>query len=291
MAPNPFIESVRFDGKHWIGKKRPGETLQIESYQHVAKQAKKTLGKNGIVAIPNARVDEKRYEEFVNRGREYGLIKIDSGNASYDPVNEIYFMKAQEIKTKTRNIPITVLAYNVPFGKNLNDKNLQQVMEDADKMNCFLGINLPACARSIEDALCASDNLLGNIDFVVGYSSSAALFWTNESSIEFYRKEIKENEFCNPFSKEIHKVGVIAVSGGHRTPKTILGNVLSGFGQTLGRAYTEIPEPKKDNFMNDLRRRLRNATEQSIHKDSIIAETLLRYIPSTALDKIAGVFK
>ncbi len=291
MAPNHFIESVRFDGKHWIGKKRPGETLQIDSYRHVAEQARKALGKNGIVAIPNARTDEKRYEEFVNRGREYGLIKVDSGNASYDPVNEIYFMKSQEIKTKTRNIPITILAYNVPFGKNLNDKNLQQVMEDADKIGCFLGINLPACARNIEDALCASDNLLGSIDFVVGYSGSAALFNANGQSIEFYRREINGNEFCNPFSKEIHKIGVIAVSGGHRTPKKILEYALSGFKQTLGRAYTEIPEPKKDNFMNDLRKRLRDATEQNVHKDSIISETLLRHIPSMALDKITGAFK
>lgn len=282
---------VKFDGKHWIGKKRPNEPLQIHSYEHVAQQAAKSLGKNGIVAIPNARPDEKRYEEFVNRGKGDGLIKIDSGNVFYDSVNEIYFMKAQEINTRTRNIPITILAYNLPFGKNIEDKNLQQVMEEADKLKCILGITLPSCVNRIEDALCASDNLLGCIDFVVGYSSSATLFGTNEPSIEFYRREIKGNEFYNPFSKEIHKVGVIAVSGGHRTPKTILGNVLSGFEPTLGRSYAEIPEPKKENFMNDLRQSLRNSTEKDMHCKPILIEAIRSQLSIKVGDKISGLFK
>ena len=281
---------IKFDGKHWIGKKRPNESLQIHSYEHVAKQARKALGKNGIVAIPNARHGEKRYEEFINR-KGHRLIDIDSRKVFYDSVNEIYFIKAQEIKTKTKNIPITILAYNLPFGTNLKDRNLQQVMEDANKLNCLLGITLPSCVNRIDDALCASDNLLGNIDFVVGYSSSAALFKTNEPSIEFYRREIKENEFINSFSKEVHKTGVIAVSGGHRTPNTILGRALSGFGQTIGKAYAEISEPSKENFMNDLRKSLRNAVEKDLCRESAVAEMLFRQIPSMGLDKIAGIFK
>ena len=36
---------------------------------------------------------------------------------------------------------------------------------------------------------------------------------------KIYEEDIKDKEFENPFTKEKHKIGVISVSGGHRTPK------------------------------------------------------------------------
>ncbi|MEK6842325.1 MAG: hypothetical protein AABX84_00775, partial [Nanoarchaeota archaeon] len=129
---------------------------------------------------------------------------------------------------------------------------------------------------------------------VVGYAGGATLKefgGANSGSLNFYRGDIKDNEFENPLTKEKHRIGIIAVSGGHRTPYSFLETILNG-GQTIGRSYTEIPEPNPNNFMNDLRQSLRSSTKANMVKESIIAETLFRDLPSRYIgDKVRKALK
>ena len=290
--------NVRFDGKHWAGKKRPNEPLQIQSYQHVAEQARKMLRENGIVAISNARPDEYRFEELISRERgnisrkSDILIEFDDKkNLLYDSKNQVYFMKAQEVRTKINGVPVVLLAYNLPFDKNLDDKDGNKTLEEAAKYNCILGINLPSCIDRTDTGFLRLYHELGNFDFVVGYSGSTALKnfgGANDGSQNLYRDEIKDNEFENPFTKEKHKIGVIAVSGGHRTPYGKLESVLNG-GQTIGRSYTVIPEPKPGNFMNDLRQCLRNSTEANMHCEPIIIEAIKSQLSIKVGDRIRNL--
>ncbi|MBI2043072.1 hypothetical protein HYT25_01650 [Candidatus Pacearchaeota archaeon] len=297
MTPEPFVENVHFDGKHWIGKKRPDERLQIHSYKHVAQQARRMLGRNGIVAIPNARQNEYRFEELILMGEGYGLLDLsDEKKFFYDPVNAIYIIKAQEVRTRIDSIPIVLLAYNLPFGTNLSNKNGNQTLEEAAKYNCILGINMPSCIDDIDAGLLVLkhniENKLGHFDFVVGYAGGAALRkfgGANNGSQNLYRDEIKDKDFENPFTKEKHKIGIIAVSGGHRTPYGRLENALNG-GQTIGSSYTEIPEPNQNNFMNDLRQSLRNSNEASMHCEPIIIESVKSQLSIKVGDRIRNLF-
>src|SRR3989344_8955769 len=158
---------VKFDGKHWIAKRARDGPFLYHSYGHVANVARRNLGEKGIVAIPNARPDEFRYEEFIDSGRRlYNLQDIDEGKAVYDPIHEIYFMKAQEINTHLRNQPITFLAYNLPFNSNLRDKDGETVLIDAFTHNSILGLTLPSCIGSLEAVLNQHPQLLRHLDFV-----------------------------------------------------------------------------------------------------------------------------
>jgi len=285
---------VHLDGKHWIGKKRPNESLQIHSYEHVVKQASKNLGFNGIVAIPNARPDERRYEEFIESGRKEGKRLRESderGGAFYDSENEIYFIKAQEVRTQIDEVPIVLLAYNLPFGKNLSDKDGNQTLEEAAKYNCILGINLPSCIDNVDKSWLNLFSKIGHFDFVVGYSGGAALKGfgsANFSSQNFYGTEIKRKGFENPFTKEKHNIGIIAVSGGHRTPEGKLEEFLNG-GQTLGSSYTEIPEPNPNNFMNDLRKSLRDSTEGNMNSEPTIIEAIKSQLSIKISDRLKNL--
>ncbi len=266
---------VRIDAKHWLGKKRPDEELQIDSYEHVAQQAARNLGRNGIVAIPNARADENRFEEFIGRA-PYGIESIEGGKVFYDPVNEIYFMKAQEVNTKINEVPITFLVYNLPFNKNLNDKHGLQVLTDAYELDCILGLTLAkkGGVHNLERALQEYPHLLSHLDFVFGYSGIEALRNSNESALELYRENIREALFVHPYSKKEHFIGILAGSGGHRTPKTFLGKLSSGFRQTIGSSGSDIYEPSPDSFMPDFRESVQNAQEVSMHMQPIWIEAL-----------------
>ena len=308
MVLVPFaekIDMVHFDGKHWLGKKIPKEPLQAD-YINVARRARKNLGKNGIVAIPNARPDEYRFEEFIERdtflsigGTKFcstkwsGLSKVNETNSVvYDGENEVYFIKAQEVKTELelphKKVPLVFLAYNLPFGKNLSDKSAELMLEEANIYKCILGLNLPSCFESVDESLLNLFDLFGKLDFVVGYAGGAALkgFGTaNFMAQKIYEDDIENKEFENPYTNEKHKIGVIAVSGGHRTPNGFLETMLNGE-QTVGRSYTEIPKPNPNNFMNDLRQSLRNSTEENMHCKSIIIEAVKSRLSIKIGDKI-----
>ncbi len=277
------MDYVRFDGKHWIAKRPRNGPFLFHSYEYVAEQANQALGKNGIVAIPNARPDEYRYEEFINSAS--GIKEIEDGRAIYDSGHEVYFMKAQKINTNFNNIPITFLAYNLPFEKNIDDKTIFRALEESHKNNYILGITLPSCIRNLEQVLESYPSLLNHLDFVVGYSGIAALKKTNIPSLGFYQQKIKGKTFDNSYSKEHHKIGIIAVSGGHRTPKTLLGRLFNGFNQTIGSSYTRIPEPSDNNFMADLRKSLQQTNEADHYLEKIFAEALRHKFSIDVWDK------
>ncbi len=274
---------VKFDGKHWIGKKFYNEPIEVHSYKHVANRTSDALGKDGVVAIPNARPDDRRYEEVFRMAESGAVIEpIEDGRTFYDVSRQVYFTKAQEVNTQLDGLPLTILVYNLPFDRNLDDSSARQVFDDAHDLGCIVGINGPSCIGSLEEALRKNPDLLGNLDFFVGYSGSATIKrGSNGRSIDFYGRLINNELFENPYDdKDIHKIGVTAVSGGHRTPKKWHEYLRSGFKQTIGSSYTEIPYLSTDNFMDDLRRHLHNSRLEDMHMKPIVAEMVLKHIPS-----------
>ena len=98
----------------------------------------------------------------------------------------------------------------------------------------------------------------------------------------------KRKGFENPFTKEKHNIGIIAVSGGHRTPEGKLEEFLNG-GQTLGSSYTEIPEPNPNNFMNDLRKSLRDSTEGNMNSEPTIIEAIKSQLSIKISDRLKNL--
>ncbi|MEK6871982.1 MAG: hypothetical protein AABX16_03715 [Nanoarchaeota archaeon] len=269
---------VRFDGKHWIAKRPKNGQLLVYSYKHIAEIARRNLKERGIVAIPNARPDEKRYEEFISMGeRKWGLELIENGKAVYDPHHAIYFVKAQEIQTTLKEIPVTFLAYNVPFEKNLEDSCGEVVLQQTFGHRCILGLMLPSCIEHLEQVLDAKPDLLHHLDFVIGYSGIHDLLGTNEPSGAFYFEHIHGKKFQHPYSKENHSIGFLNVSGGHRTPATFFGKLLSGFTQTLGSRYTSVPEPRRETFMEDFKDSIQHATQPNQDNQKAIYVEALRH--------------
>jgi len=277
---------VNFDGKHWIGKKYLDDPMKIHSYNHVAKIANGRLGDDGIVAIPNATPDDRRYEEFFHRAKSEAKIEsIEDKKAFYDSSKRIYFMKAQEVNTELDGIPITFLVYNIPFNQYLEDRNADQVLRDANELKCIVGITGPSCIKGLEQALRIKPDLLGHLDFFVGYGSSAApKLGVNDESMIFYDKRINNRKFENPLTKEEeHKVGFTAVSGGHRTPRGLVNLI---FGQTIGKSYVEINSPSHENFMGDLRTSLRDATFYDTYREPIFLESIRHVLSMGVVDKL-----
>jgi len=274
---------VKFDGKHWIAKKTRAGPLRIYSYNHVARQSNGKLGPGGIVAVPNARPDEYRFEEFHNSADR--IKDITDGRVFYDINWDIYFIKAQEINTKLSDIPITFLAYNLPFRKNLDDKDGYEVLENVKELDGILGITGPKCIKNLEKVLDKYPDLLGHLDFFVSYSSSATLYGTNKESMDFYDKNIADKEFEHPSKKDRHKIGVISVSGGHRTPYSPLDYIRNGFTTTIGRSYTEINKPNDDTFMKNLRESLRNSTKRNLYMKPTVIEKIRHIISIKIVDK------
>lgn len=297
MVPEPFVSKVRFDGKHWIGKKRPNESLDFD-YANVVKQARKNLGPHGIVAIPNARPDEYRFEEFVGSGDGYGLKDyLDTdGRVFYDGAFGIYFIKAQEVRTELelphKKVPLVFLAYNLPFGKNLSDKSAELMLEEANIHKAILGLNLPSCFKGVDESLLNLPDLFGKLDFVVGYSGGAALNGlgvANFMAQKIYEDDIRGTNFDNSYTGEKHKVGITAVSGGHRTPQGKLEEFLNG-GQTIGSSYTEIKTPNPNFFMEDLREKLRKSKVENMHCEPIIVEAIKSQLSIKVGDRLRKMF-
>jgi len=287
---------VNFDGKNWVGKRPIGGPLKIHSYRHVAKLASKALGPGGIVGIPNARPKEMRYEDFFRTAKfESAAIEpIDDGRAFYDSDRYIYFLKTQEVKTKHEGASLRLLVYNLPFDKNLEDRNLDQVLQDASELNCIVGVTGPHCVGGLYQLRNESTRslswLLGHLDFFVGYSGSAALGGANGDSMDFYDKHIRNRKFRHPITKEDHKVGITSVSGGHRTPKGFWGSLFNG-GQTIGTSNAEIPAPSGANFMSDLRGSLRESKYEGLNMNPIHVETIRHGISMKLIDPIKDRIK
>ena len=89
---------VKFDGKHWIAKRPRKGPFLFYSYDHVAQQASRALGNNCIVAIPNARPDEYRFEKFYQSALNKGSINdvVSDGRVFYDTNHKVYFMKRRK---------------------------------------------------------------------------------------------------------------------------------------------------------------------------------------------------
>src|SRR3989344_7798629 len=200
---------IKFDGKHWIGKRVVKGPLKAD-YTNVARQAQKNLGYGGIVAVPNARPDEYRFEEFMTKGEESGIrYENDEKKFFYDLTNKIYFIKAQEVRTEIDGVPVVVLAYNLPFGINLNEKNGNKTLEEATKYNCILGLNIPSCFDEVDNHWLSLLPSMGNFDFVVGYAGGAALKGFGSANFmaqKIYEEDIKDKEFENQYTEETHKI-------------------------------------------------------------------------------------
>ena len=261
---------VKFDGKHWIGKKYYNKPIKIYSSDHVAKQARKMLGSEGMVAIPEARPDDLRSEEVVEE--LYGAKRIvGSGGIVYDHDSGIYFLKAQEVNTKIDDIDIVLLAYNLPWGieGNLNDKDGYAVLDEAEEKGTIIGITGPSCIKGLEKLSKGSlDKILKKIDFFVGYSGSKAIRGTNDPSLAFYDRNIHDK----------YEIGLTAVSGGHRTPRIF-------FEQSIGTSYTEINEPRGDHFIEDFRNGLRSSRRQNLTMEPVPIMDTIRHGVSKIMDK------
>ena len=271
---------IKFDGKHWIGKKFWDQDLEIKGYDHVADIARRNLGKGGIVAIPNARPDDTRFEEFIDIGNPF-LFDYCYKSVFHDPFKDLYFVKAQEINTYLDDIPLTLMVYGLPYGRgsNFDDWPAQNVLETAAVNNLPVGIVGPSCVDNLERAVDADVKLLNSIDFFVGYSGSAAIRKDqNFRSLAFYEHYCKLGLFTNPYTGEGHDIGVIAVSGGHRTPSSGFWKTICG--QTIGTSYTELLSPSEDKFIENLKTELQNSKKENLNMNPIIAETVLRHIPS-----------
>ena len=103
---------VKFDGKHWTAKRTRAGPLRIHSYDHVADITKERLGEGGIVAVPNARPDEYRFEEFRRSARESGDIEdIADGRVFHDRKRDVYFMKGPGVDPEFKLIPDELLEF------------------------------------------------------------------------------------------------------------------------------------------------------------------------------------
>lgn len=273
---------IRFDGKHWIGRKYYNEPIKIHSSDYVAQQVRKMLGEGGMVAIPEARSDDNRYEEVVDE-LSNGEQITNNGGIIYDKNHDIYFIKGQEINTQIGNTTLTFLFYNLHhgIGGNLNGRNGKEILEKAIENNAIIGINGPSCIKDLDKLSSEELNpLLKHVDFFVGHSGSNAIRLINNSSINFYEINIRKNESID------HQIGIIAVSGGHRTPKGFFDYLKNGFGQTIGTSYSLIDEPRRENFYYDLKNSLRNASLEDLTMNPIFAEMIFRHLPLGLLDKI-----
>ncbi|MEN9626315.1 MAG: hypothetical protein RL557_643 [archaeon] len=275
---------VKFD-QGWVAKRPPEGPFLFHSYEHVARIASRALGKNGIVGILNARPTarqpdpEYRYEEFFDAAQKSGITLkiIDDGRAFYDCYHQIYFMKEQKISTDFQGVPVVFLATNLPLGKNLDAHSGDQILEDVYKNKCILGVAVPLCIRSLDDALEVKPDLLHHLDFMMTYIGSAAPRFTNAPSERFYTENADGIDFVHPYSNTSHTVGALAGSWNHRTPKSFLGRLWSGLGgfkQTLGSSYSVISEPSSDNYFNDLRSAVQDARLSEQKRKPIIAESI-----------------
>ena len=290
-----MVRKIKFDGKHWVGKKYYNDPMILRDYETVFQQARYNLGTGGMIAIPNARPDDMRYEEFFDRVKEKTILAKGSA-FHYEPL-DIYVLKAQEITLQDFwRQSLTYLFYNLPPHVNISGNSNSELLETAQGLNAISGLVGPSCINGIleeiinessEKKVYFLNNIISQLDFFIGYSGSAALKLTNRKSISFYRDLIGERGFTYfKNDEDIHTIGITAVSGGHRTPHKAR---YLGFKPTIGTSNITIPEPRTDYFMDDLRRSLRNAREEDCILRPIIGETLWHIASMGVADKVRKI--
>ena len=292
-------KTVKIDGKHWGGRRSLKGPFEINANQFLD-QASANLGVDGIVCVPNARGREHplgpeyRYEELIERleGNIWVVGEERDKRAVYDPARKIYLVKAQEVNTQLHGQKVVLLAYNLPFGKNLSepkDVSTESCLEEAAAMGCIIGLNIPSGwvgASSLMD----NKQVLNALDFVVEYQGTSSK-GVNDGAYEIANRGTYEVYFNGaPKDMKTHKIGRLAVSGGHRTPTTSFGKLFSGV--TVGKCYSRLDseiEPDED-FFGNLREGIRSCPVEpgTNERKRIIAETFLRHAPKRALDKTLG---
>jgi len=267
---------IKADLKHWVTKREKKGPFNPD-YLKFAAQAKERLGAEGLVGIPNAREDEPRYEEFFKIANKKSSIDTlgGDGRVFYDEKYDLFFVKAQELNFQTHNGRLTSLVYNIPFKENFNEKN-HEALKNPETITI---LNLPSCEYFPE----AEE--LKYFDGVAVHVSTMELFpGANKKAENFYNPFIKGKEFGN---SEVlpHKIGPVAFSGGHRSPKGLIEKIIP---PSVGSSYTLLPEftgNTQEDFFNYLRDSIQNSTPDNLHKGSCAGEMLFRHIPSMIVSK------
>ncbi len=283
---------INADLKHWGGRRAVNGPYEID-YKRFAAQARSKLGEGGIVGIPNARGPdnplgaEHRFEEFYELADKNSPIKkLGDGRVFRDNEYKIWFVKTQEVNSQFNEKKLTYLIFNIPFGKNFNEKN-NEALYNPDTINV---LNLPSCIEQTSGNIFHS-SLLPYFDGIITHSSSSTLLiGTNKKARNSYNKFVKGKSFYDEGIPS-HYIGAIAVSGGHRSPKEgLLQKITSPI--SVGSSYTIFPDFNGKNIdeFNDW---LKNSIESSqdtnkLVKGSIKREMLSKHLPRMFQEVLSG---
>ena len=274
-----------FDGKHWGGRRSPNGHYKINGNAFL-RQARRNLGAGGIVAVPNARGEnhplgaEYRYEELRRMLGNF-VATINDRRAFYSPEKDIYVIKAQEVNANLKGENVPILVYNLLFEHNLKESkgiSVKKCLDEALEKDCIIGMTAPSCSQQgLEYLSKENKDLLGFFDFVITYSGSA-LKTANKRAKAFYDNFVRDKEFESPLN-EIHKIGSIAVSGGHRTP-------------SVGSSYSNIKMPDiwgaKRDFFRELKEGLRTSPKGFGNKERGILFDTSKHMLAMLKDRIFG---
>jgi len=284
---------IKADLKHWAGRR--GEKGPLETnYSRFAKQARTKLGEGGVVGIPNARGPdhdsgaEYRFEEFYGLAKKSGhqIKKLGDGRVFHDKDYNIWFVKSQEVNSEYNEKKLTYLVFNIPLNKNFNEENNEALRENTT-INV---LTLPSCIEQIGifDRYSFTPPVLQDFNGIITHSSSTTILGdVNKRAQEFYNEVIKGHYFGAPF----HKIGAIAVSGGHRVPKeTLIQKIVSPV--SVGSSYTLFPKFNGGDLY-DFNKWLKNSIENSQYtsklvKGSIKREMMFRHLPRMIQGVLSG---
>lgn len=272
---------IKADLKHW-GAERPLNGPYKINYETFVKQAHNKLGEGGVVGIPNARGPdnpqgaEYRFEEFYDLAKKSGsfITPLGDGRVFHDNEHEIWFVKSQEINSQHHGKKLTYLVYNVPFGKNFNEKN-NEALYNKDTINV---LTLPSCIEQTKEIY---SSLLNYFNGIITHSSSATILpEVNKRAEKFYKNDVQGEIFSNS-TRPLHYIGALSVSGGHRSPKEgLLQKIISPI--SVGSSYTNFPkfEGIKLNEFNDwLKYSIENSQNiNNLVKGSSMREMVLGHI-------------
>ncbi|MCK9596932.1 hypothetical protein M0R19_07115 [Candidatus Pacearchaeota archaeon] len=269
---------IKADLKHWGGRRKVNGPYEI-NYEQFVKQSYDKLGKGGVVGIPNARGPdnplgpEYRFEELYELAKKSGSITpLGDGRVFQDNKHKIWFVKSQEINSQFDGKKLTYLIFNIPFGENLNEMN-NKFLSNLNTINI---LNLPSCSEQINLPIHYLSYLSG---VIVHSSSTAILIGANKNAEKFYNNFVKGGFFFN--LNNIHNIGAIAVSGGHRCPKEgLIKKIISPI--SVGSSYTLLPEFKGknlDEFNEWLKTSIENSQDTNkLVKGSSVREMVLGHI-------------
>lgn len=283
---------INFDGGTWLARTLPGKEPQLpvpksQKFEYAMDYMRKGIGLNGIVPVLNARGANDpngadfRYEWLLDQGErknnsDWTFVKrIEGGRAFFAPLENIVVLKGQPVWTPD----LEFIFYGGPYRKNVNSKDTKGALEEACELGCICGISKiinPEKVINIFNKLNYLDKQSPKIDFIVTYRGTRTGFGNpNKNEEEFYKKDrtIPPTIFHKKYG-----LGVVAMSRGY--------NVRGAFGKpTVGTSYTEIPNINIDeNFIENLRQRIRNTTLDNIHGSPIYSGVFTHGI-NMVLDK------